>query len=161
MDNKRRRQRRLIRKLFELGIFDVDDIDQGLALLGIERVERRMPSLDGVDIGFHVAPRLPVARLIAPRRRGNGEGCVYVLKAADGLHKIGSSTRLHKRIESLNTAHAKPLQLILVIPTIQHTHHILESTLHNRLADRHVRGEWFALTPSDITALRSLVPAAA
>lgn len=100
-----------------------------------------------------------VPEVIEPIRR-TGEGGVYVIKGAEGLHKIGSAANIPHRLRVLQTGSATPLEHVLTIPTKQHTHHALEQQLHRRLAAKRVRGEWFSLDDTDIIALRAVAGAA-
>lgn len=79
-------------------------------------------------------------------------GCVYIVKA-DGLYKIGSSKRPHKRIAQLRTAS----------PFIEPVHHIqcfawreVERFLHRVFASKRVVGEWFALNDADLDRIASI-----
>lgn len=111
-----------------------------------------------LEIGL---PPLLAGQRLPTTKRTEGAAGVYVLRAPDGLYKIGSSRNAAARLVTLQTGSPVPLGLILTIPTKQHLHNALERTLHHRLADKRVRGEWFALSPADVDGLRLLASHAA
>lgn len=78
------------------------------------------------------------------------QGSVYLIRdVSTGHTKIGFSQSPLKRLASLQTAVAGTLQLVGMKPgTIDD-----ERALHAMFKQRHVRGEWFALTDSDISLI--------
>ena len=82
-----------------------------------------------------------------PQSRSMDSGYVYVMRA--GPHcKIGKSVNPKSRLNSIQTSTAEKVELLRTIPT--ETMGQLEGTLQAKFISRHVRGEWFALTESDI-----------
>lgn len=78
---------------------------------------------------------------------------VYVL--TDGrYYKIGQSTNVQARVQSLNTANPIDLIVHCIFWTDQPVP--LEQDLHTRFAARRIRREWFALKPADLAALARL-----
>lgn len=65
---------------------------------------------------------------------------VYVLKRADGLVKIGTTTDLPGRMHSLATSHG-PLEIVRVLNGDAK----LERRLHHQFRHRHQFGEWFRI----------------
>lgn len=81
-------------------------------------------------------------------------GYVYLLKADNGLYKIGRSKSLDARIKQLGLILPYELELALVIETIDTTK--LEQELHDHFADKRKRGEWFELDESDLCYLAEI-----
>ena len=77
------------------------------------------------------------------------KGYVYLL-CDDRHYKIGYSTRVRRRVRALQTANP----FIRIIATSRSLPcdeaRILERTLQNRFAHRHVKGEWFKLDSNDV-----------
>lgn len=79
-------------------------------------------------------------------------GIVYFITSSNGLTKIGATTNLKNRLNSMMTSSPCDLKLIMII---RHPNAVeLENTLHDLLKDLRVKGEWFRLTPFDTFALR-------
>jgi hypothetical protein len=76
-------------------------------------------------------------------------GLVYFIHMENNMKvfKIGYTTNLKKRLESLQIAHPYPLQ---VYATIENVSRQKETALHQLFKKQHVRGEWFAITPDII-----------
>ncbi len=143
MELARLRQRRRIVKLLEDEVLDVDIVNAAALELGLAVI----PS----EVRYTPRHRLP-----NQARRDDGKGYVYVVSAGNGLYKIGSARRVDRRIQALQTASSTPLTLVHSIVTEQYTHTVVESSLHRKLADKRVKGEWFKLDRDDIAALRAL-----
>lgn len=81
-------------------------------------------------------------------------GYVYVLKSGKN-YKIGVTSRdVEGRIKQLQTGSASKISLIHKIPSWRP--YKIESKLHQQFANKHIRGEWFNLSPYDIRKLKSL-----
>lgn len=74
------------------------------------------------------------------RLKGDERSYVYVIKAYDGAIKIGIAVNPRSRLATLQTAQARPLELLYVIPGS----HKMEQALHQRLKESRLLGEWFA-----------------
>ena len=72
-------------------------------------------------------------------------GVVYFIYMENNLSmfKIGYSTNLNKRLESLQIGN--PF-LLCVYKTIENVSRKIETHLHQFFSDKHIRGEWFAIT---------------
>ena len=92
---------------------------------------------------------------IKSSRKISGQpGWVYVIKA-DERYKIGISVSdVNKRIESLRTASAFPIEVICIIE-VENAREI-EALLHNRFRHKRLKGEWFSLDADDLDSLRRM-----
>lgn len=83
-------------------------------------------------------------------------GFVYFIKPKfrDGPIKIGSSTSLNRRIESLQTSNFEELEVIGAIE--RDDYKSVERELHLRFVQWRVRGEWFAASPELIEHVMNL-----
>lgn len=80
-------------------------------------------------------------------------GYVYILKSGD-LYKIGQSAKPRKRFRQLRTGSALPIEVVYMTKTPHYK--VVEKILHNRLASKRVRGEWFALSEVDIQYIKQM-----
>jgi len=110
-----------------------DDIDQ----INADRENRRNE-------------RKPYPRPEQPKPKA---GYVYLLKAGPYC-KIGVSADVSKRIEQLATLPPFDIDLLHTIPTDDM--YALESTLHERFADKRKNGEWFELDQDDVEYIKGL-----
>lgn len=150
MELLRVQQRRRIRRLFDDEVLDLDVINEAATELGLSPVIDEAPPIM-VEVPPVPVPRLPC------QTRNDGAGAVYLVRSANGLFKIGSARNVPHRVRMLQTGSAERLELVLTIPTKQHTHNALERRLHKRLASQRAHGEWFNLTDQDVEALRALI----
>lgn len=80
-------------------------------------------------------------------------GFVYLIKdTGSGYTKIGLSVDAEARLGSLQIGNPHELELICKIPSRQPAK--LETKLKSRFHDKHIRGEWYNLTSSDIYDIR-------
>lgn len=75
-----------------------------------------------------------------------GAGSMVYVVHCDGLYKIGVSSNVSERVRSLQTASP---HLVTLIGTIEGDRSI-EALWHYQFREKHVRGEWFRLTPEDV-----------
>lgn len=85
------------------------------------------------------------------------EGYVYLVRAENGLVKIGLTKDVRNRMMALQPSSPTPLEVIHVIQAMNC--HRLERHLHKWHRKKRVRGEWFALDDEDIAAIRDRYPA--
>ena len=78
-------------------------------------------------------------------------GYVYVLKAENGLYKIGKSRSPQIRIGQIITASPVKITPLLVYKSTEY--HKLESVLHMIFAEEREIGEWFRLSDEDFLVL--------
>lgn len=78
-----------------------------------------------------------------------------MLRADNGLIKIGQTQHLTQRIARLNSILPYDLETVYLFA---HTAYVeLETYLHICFCEQRVRGEWFDLTPDDIGRIPILV----
>ena len=80
-------------------------------------------------------------------------GFVYLVQCGP-YYKIGISTQVDERIKQLSTLPPFDIELSHMIPTDDM--YTLESTLHERFADKRKNGEWFELEPADAEYIKGL-----
>lgn len=78
-------------------------------------------------------------------------GYVYLVQAALGQYKIGTSLADPRRVAQLQTGSPVELEVVNHFPAMDAKQ--AESALHKRFLHRQVRSEWFALTESDVAAI--------
>jgi hypothetical protein len=88
------------------------------------------------------------------KRAANAKGHVYLLAATTGDYKIGRSKNPPSRAKQIGVKMPFGVELIHVIHTDDMRK--LESELHTRFAEKHVNGEWFSLSPEDVTYIKGL-----
>ena len=84
-------------------------------------------------------------------QRAQRRGVIYILKADNGLYKIGKTSNPDKRLPRL--AIQLPYQITVVRTIWTDDIDGLESGLHHRFADKRAHGEWFRLIQADIDEL--------
>jgi len=82
------------------------------------------------------------------------KGFIYILRADNGVYKIGQTTQLDDRIKQLGIQLPYELELVHAVGT----DHVLsaEQLLHKRYASKRQKGEWFALSDEDIEEIKGL-----
>ena len=83
------------------------------------------------------------------------QGIIYFLKADNNLTKIGWTTNLKKRKETLDYTEKVKTELIYFIPTQDCRG--LEKLIHTIFADKRVKGEWFDIKDEDINIFKPKV----
>lgn len=81
-------------------------------------------------------------------------GYIYVLRADNGLYKIGRSVNIDGRIKRLETVLPYELELVCAVKAKDYI--TTEAKLHQVFADKCVKGEWFQLTEADIEYIKGL-----
>jgi len=82
-----------------------------------------------------------------------GYGFVYVFQGA-GYYKIGYSQRPPQRRLQISPKLPFELSVVCVVESLRAQS--LESQLHVRFKDKHLRGEWFRLDDDDLAYIKSL-----
>jgi len=83
-------------------------------------------------------------------------GWIYVLKADNGMCKIGQTTNLNKRIKQLGIQLPYELEVACTVWTDHVV--IAEQILHKHYKEKRAKGEWFALTEENIAEIRAKNP---
>jgi len=99
-----------------------------------------------VDHGWYKLPSLVSPEVVA-HQAFSGHAGVYLLRYQE-LYKIGKSINVPERIGQLRLALPFDVQHIHTIAAVDPAP--LEKQLHERFADKRIRGEWFALDVFDI-----------
>jgi hypothetical protein len=84
-------------------------------------------------------------------------GCVYLIGSREhGWYKIGYSIHEvpHKRVKAI--ADLLPFSVELLDFRKVSNYSLVENLIHRHFQSRHVRGEWFRLTDSDLTEFNNL-----
>ena len=118
-------------------------------LLRTDLEERRPWILDGKSQTVTRVKSVPQRDNEMARQRG-----VYVLRASNGLYKIGQTGSLYKRITALWNESSDDFVLLAFMPTESHLY--WEQSLHRTFCDRRTKGEWFALTDDDVKKILEL-----
>jgi hypothetical protein len=79
-------------------------------------------------------------------------GFVYVVRARNGLCKIGRAKNLFERIKQIEDVSPIPVILIAAFETEDYSE--LEISIHMKYAHKRHHGEWFKLTLEDIVNIR-------
>lgn len=82
------------------------------------------------------------------------DGFVYLIRSHDGLYKIGRTNNLANRLHEYRVHWSSEVHFDHTI-TCQDSYKA-ERILHQRYADKRVRGEWFALTADDVETIKSI-----
>lgn len=85
---------------------------------------------------------------VAPSRRGR----VYLLRAENGLHKIGRTANPSDRLKTFSVKLPFQVQFEHLIET--NDMYALESKLHKLFAEKNIAGEWFELSPEDVLYIK-------
>ena len=86
-----------------------------------------------------------------PKQHRMLPGEVYVVRADNGLYKIGRSSNAAARIKTLTVQLPYALELVHTVATADTVG--LERMLHTRFAAQRKRGEWFELSSEDVAWL--------
>ena len=82
-------------------------------------------------------------------------GYVYIIKAENGLYKIGKSITPTSRISTLRTASPVDVQMYRIFKSSDY--HYAEEVLHDQFSEKRERGEWFRLSEEDLKYLDAYV----
>lgn len=77
---------------------------------------------------------------------------VYLIRAENGLVKIGITINVEQRFRTLDTSCPVEIALIGVLHSDEAI--VVEAELHERFEDRRVKGEWFALSSQEIAWIK-------
>jgi hypothetical protein len=88
------------------------------------------------------------------QRQAKRAGFVYLLRSSDGHFKIGRTKNPENRRATFGVKLPFRVEYLHLIPCADM--HKTERQLHERFADRRIDGEWFALTPEDVSYIQSM-----
>jgi uncharacterized Zn finger protein (UPF0148 family) len=132
----------------------LEQIDQKNILAPqVEKVRKKSKT----NIGTSVSKRLKeVARNIDLKRRQKESraGYVYLMRSANGLHKIGRSKNVQARNGDLNRQF--PIQIKVVHEVFCKDYCKSERELHHKYRKKCVESEWFDLSAFDVAWFMSL-----
>lgn len=89
---------------------------------------------------------------LANGKRVRSHEYLYLIRAENGLIKIGYSEDVQRRYSLLNTASPIALELLWFMESARAR--LIEAELHQRFASKRVRGEWFAIGDEDVESIR-------
>lgn len=94
-----------------------------------------------------------------PKKKKEKAYQVYIIGAEDGnladIYKIGISNAPGKRLQSLNTSN--PFKLAIIHKFVAEPAKEAETQLHARFQASRTSGEWFRLTPEQISELKRII----
>lgn len=93
-------------------------------------------------------------RLPWPPNERERPGFVYVVKADNGVFKIGFTRNINRRMYGLRCVSPMPLTLITEIALKDCV--AAEAWLHDRFRDKRSHGEWFTLSDEDVAFIARL-----
>lgn len=96
---------------------------------------------------------IPPASTLSHRAPESKPGVVYLLRYGNHC-KIGMTTDLRTRIQTINTSLTSKVELLHTIETNNHID--LERELHERFAAKRCNGEWFLLDEQDIEQIKTI-----
>jgi len=80
---------------------------------------------------------------------------VYFIKNTETTRfKIGRTQNVEERLCQLQTGNDCPLIIYKIIPSENSAE--LETSLHNKFAEYHIRGEWFAISEEQVNLVKSI-----
>lgn len=121
----------------------IDSPEEAYALMKAAQL-RHLAEAREEDTRVSVAPRL-----VQPRH-----GYVYLVQQVGGIYfKLGRSKTPVQRIGNLNVKLPFEIEVLALVETDDMV--ALERELHEKYAARHVRGEWYALTPEDVAEIKT------
>lgn len=83
-------------------------------------------------------------------------GVIYLMRAENGLYKIGRSKDIEKRLNGLNREIPIKVEVVHTIPTDDTL--TSEKILHGRYKAERVKYEWFHLSPAQVEEILSIPP---
>lgn len=101
---------------------------------------------------------IPLGFMLQSEIRKDNSGYVYLLRADNGLCKIGKAKVVNDRVRQLEISLPYDLELVSELYAEDCTE--TEANLHRRFAKKRIKGEWFKLDETDIEYIKELGMAA-
>lgn len=79
-------------------------------------------------------------------------GHIYVLRAANGLYKIGRAIDVDQRLRAYKTHSSEPLEMVLAYRVADMVS--TEADWHARFGEKRQHGEWFALDETELAEIK-------
>lgn len=127
------------------GVYDSDD-DNVLATIGSQNLSK--PYIREMVNERLAELKVQNKQQVAVKPMKRKARIVYLICAANGLVKIGKTSDIVRRLNTLNTMSPIDLELLGVVASDCASE--IEGALHTKFSDKRIKGEWFALTSSDI-----------
>lgn len=138
----------LIGSLREIGYFD----EQYLHKSDYSKIYNSVYATDD-DRRLLEQTSRPVTQYAKPPR-SKKHGFVYLIRSTNGEYKIGKTKNMTKRMGWFGISLPFKVETIHTIECDDMDE--VETSLHNRFADKRLNGEWFALSESDVEEIKSL-----
>ncbi len=120
---------------------------------GVDQFNAEIAALREQDWPELLRPQAQVETAIVAQR-DRASGSVYLIRAENGLYKIGKAVNVAVRLQSL--AAAIPMKWEMVHSFRAANHSTAEWRLHKRFADKREVGEWFRLSREDVAYIQAL-----
>ncbi len=130
---------------------NLDRIDAELCNKGLERTV--VPVEEDLDVSFVSSSPTP-KRSVDVHVVRQQPGYVYLIKAANGLYKIGITKNVVSRFNGLKTMSPDAIELIHFV-VVSDTRGV-EKRLHQQFAACRQHGEWFALNDNDVEYIKGV-----
>lgn len=89
-----------------------------------------------------------------PPERRRRPGFIYLLRAENGLYKIGLTKNVNTRIKAIQNGSLLKIELLHTIRSSDMV--TAEQILHARFEEKRNKGEWFALTLQDVESIMEI-----
>lgn len=104
-----------------------------------------------MELLFTPVTTTPAAASASPQSsEQERDGFVYVFTDGSGSFKVGCSGNHANRKRELQCASPRVIEAVILLPCRYSRMKELESRLHSRFQDKHLRGEWFTLDAADL-----------
>jgi len=125
----------------------------GQTVLALLPIAVRRLEADAREMALLQDPAYRSSPKVEKHTRQKKPGHVYVIRS-DAEYKIGQTTNLESRLRAFARELPGTVEVIKVIATPDPRQ--LETQLHDTYADKRLVGEWFALDPTDVDAIRQI-----
>jgi hypothetical protein len=96
-------------------------------------------------------------RAVMRNRWRNRGGFVYLVYFGyEDIYKIGFAQDVEKRVKEFGSVVMSPFEMRIEHVIETDDKYVIESSLHEYFAEKHMRGEWFRLSPEDVAMIKCL-----